>query len=181
MKKLHLVAAKDKSREELKYIQIKGGFVYVTNGIVFVKFPLEEVFGINPPFSNEDEVYINAEDWERQNFSKGLYFHRVDFDYLEATSNMDSLMGRVKIYNCNEFLDLGHKYPSFARVIPNSRLVPVAQISFDPFHFKKLIKCIGCHEFSYVLEFRGNDKVIIVKNIDSEVVAGIMPRILDWV
>lgn len=178
MKKLHLVARKDNFRPELKYIQIKGGFVYVSNGIVFVKFPLEEVFGINGPFTNEDELYIFAEDWERQNLSKGRYFQRVDFDYVEATSNMDSLIGRVKIYNCNEFLDLGHKYPSFGRVIPNSRLVPVAKISFDPFQFKKLIKCIGCHEFNYALEFRGENKVIIVKNVDSEVVAGIMPRIL---
>ena len=73
MKKLHLVAGKDKLKPELKYIQIKGGFVYATNGIIFVKFPLEELFGKNPPFSNKDEVYILAGDWKIQNLSKGEY------------------------------------------------------------------------------------------------------------
>ena len=180
MKKLHLVAGKDKFRPELKYIQIKGGFVYATNGIIFVKFPLEEVFGRNPPFSNEDEVYILADDWKRQNLFKGAYFSRktltVDWDYLEATNKLGSLIGRVKVYIvCRQLLNINEIFPDIDSIIPDSPLEPISMISFDPLQLKNLIASIGCDQYNYVFEFRGNEKVIIVKNLDSEAVAGILP------
>ena len=177
MTNLHLVAGKKTSRKALEYIQIKNGFVYATNASIFVKFPLVEVFGENTPFTEKDEFYISADSWKKVGFSKAAQFNIVNNDVLQAYDKNREVLGMVQFLTAGEMLNLVGNYPDIDTVIPTSPLVEIDTIAFNPDLLKDLTDCIKASRYNF--EFRGQNKIIMVKALDSKVVAGIMPLIVD--
>lgn len=177
MKKLHLTAGNDSFKQAQKYIQIKGGFVYCTNSHVFVKFPLNEVFGENGPFNQDSEFYILASDWKKIGFDKALRFEK-DSDFLTAYGKKNTVLGLIKILDADEFKNKIGTYPPIDQVIPTNEPIETPIIGFNPSLLKDLTDCLGCQNYKF--EFRGNDKIIMVKGFESGVVAGLMPVKINW-
>lgn len=177
MKKLHLTAGNDSFRQAQKYIQIKGGFVYCTNSHVFVKFPLNEVFGENGPFSQDCEYYILASNWKKLGFDKGLKFTRTG-NFLNAYGKKDINLGIIPFMDFLDFKNEIGNYPPIDQVIPTNEPIETPAIGFNPSLLKDLTDCLGCENYKF--EFRGKVKIIMVKGFESGVVAGLMPVKIDW-
>lgn len=172
MKKLHLAAGSDDFRQAQKYIQIKDGFVYATNSHVFVKFPLKEVFGENGPFSQDCEYYILASDWKKLGFDKGLKFTRTG-NFLNAYGKKDINLGIMPFMDSLDFKNNVGNFPPIDVIIPTTELVEITKIAFNPKLLKDITDCLDSERYTF--EFRGENKIIMIKALDSEVVAGIMP------
>ena len=178
MKKLHLTTGKDIFRLAQQYIQVKDGYVLTTNSHVLVKFPLNEVFGENSRIEETDEFYILGTDWKKQGFDKGHRFSKID-SQLEAYDKKHNLIGIIKLINAEELSNKGGgKYPDINQVLPTSELFEINTISFNPSLLKDVCDCLGVT--AYKLEFRGQNKIIMVKGNDSKAIGGIMPMMTDW-
>jgi hypothetical protein len=177
MKKLHLTTGKDDLRSTQKHIQIKGGFVLTTNSHVLVKFPLNEVFGENNPFNQDSEFYILGTDWKKQGFDKALSF-ATNGNNLEAYDKKYNLLGIIKMLDLPEFKSKHGNYPNIDQVLPTSELGEVSKIGLNPGLLKDLCDCLGAMNFKF--EFRGENKIIMIKCNDSEAIGGIMPMAISW-
>ena len=178
MKKLHLTTGKDQFRLAQQHIQVKDGFVLATNSFVLVKFPLVEVFGENSRITDTDEFYILGADWKKQGFDKGCSFSKID-NQLEAYDKKHNLIGIIKLISADELSDKGGgRYPNIDQVIPTSDLFEISNIGINPNLLKDLCDCLGCE--TYKFEFRGTNKIIMIKGNNTEALAGIMPVQIDW-
>lgn len=178
MKKLHLTTGKDDFRMAQKYIQVKNGHVYTTNSHVLVKFPLSEVFGENNRITETDEFYILGTDWKKQGFDKACSFSKID-GHLEAYDKKHNLLGIIKTLTAEALSNAGGgSYPPIDQVIPTGELCEIKQIGFNPSLLKDLTDCLGCENYKF--EFRGSNKIIMIKGYESGVVAGIMPCMIEW-
>tara|TARA_R110000868_G_scaffold170140_1_gene405361 strand:+ start:63 stop:599 length:537 start_codon:yes stop_codon:yes gene_type:complete len=178
MKKLHLTTGKDSFRIAQQYIQVKDGHVLTTNSHVLVKFPLNEVFGENTRIEQTDEFYILGTDWKKQGFDKGCRFSKID-NQLEAYDKKHNLIGIIKLINADELsIKGGGKYPNIDQVIPTSEPSEICSIGLNPGLLKDLCDCLGLT--AYKLEFRGPNKIVMIKGNDSKAIAGIMPMATDW-
>jgi hypothetical protein len=178
MKKLHLTTGKDQFRLAQQYIQVKDGFVLATNSFVLVKFPLVEVFGENSRINDTDEFYILGTDWKKQGFDKGCSFSKID-NQLEAYDKKHNLIGIIKLTSADELSDKGGgRYPNIDQVIPTSNLFEIGSIGINPNLLKDVCDCLGCETFKF--EFRGTNKIIMIKGNDTSAMAGIMPVQIDW-
>lgn len=178
MKKLHLTTGKDDFRLAQQYIQVKDGYVLTTNSHVLVKFPLNEVFGENSKIEQNDEFYILGTDWKKQGFDKACSFSKIN-NQLEAYDKKYNLLGIIKLINADELSNKGGgRYPNIEQVIPTSELSEVLSIGLNPNLLKDVCDCLGC--VCYKLEFRGENKIIMIKPKDSSAIAGIMPMQINW-
>jgi hypothetical protein len=178
MKKLHLTTGKDAFRIAQQYIQVKDGYVLTTNSHVLVKFPLNEVFGENSRIEQADEFYILGTDWKKQGFDKGHRFSKID-NQLEAYDKKHNLIGIIKLINAEELSNKGGgKYPNIEQVLPTGELCEITSIGLNPSLLKDLCDCLGTT--CYKLEFRGQNKIIMIKGNDSKAIGGIMPMMTDW-
>ena len=178
MKKLHLTTGKDAFRLAQQYIQVKGGYVLTTNSHVLVKFPLTEVFGENSRINDTDEFYILGTDWKKQGFDKGCSFSKID-NQLEAYDKKHNLIGIIKLINAEELSNKGGgKYPNIEQVLPTGELCEITSIGLNPSLLKDVCDCLGTT--CYKLEFRGQNKIIMIKGNDSKAIGGIMPMMTDW-
>lgn len=177
MKKLHLTTGKDSLRTSQQYIQIKGGFVLTTNSHVLARFPLNEVFGENNPFNQDSEFYILGTDWKKQGFDKALSF-ATNGNNLEAYDKKYNLLGIIKMLNLAEFNSKNGNYPNIDQVLPTSEPSDICVIGINPSLLKDLCDCLGFT--AYKLEFRGPNKIIIIKGNESKAIGGIMPMMTDW-
>ncbi len=178
MKKLHLTTGKDDFRLAQQYIQVKDGYVLTTNSHVLVKFPLNEVFGENSRITETDEFYILGTDWKKQGFDKGCSFSKID-NHIEAYDKKHNLIGIIKIITAEDLKNKGGgRYPDINAVIPTFEPIEVNTIGLNPNLLKDVCDCIGA--VSYKLEFRGSNKIVMIKAKDSNVIAGIMPMMTEW-
>jgi hypothetical protein len=178
MKKLHLTTGKDAFRIAQQYIQVKDGHVLTTNSHVLVKFPINEVFGENSRIEQTDEFYILGTDWKKQGFDKGYRFSKID-NQLEAYDKKHNLIGIIKLINADELtIKGGGKYPNIDQVIPTTEPIEISFIGLNPNLLKDVCDCLG--STCYKLEFRGTNKIIMIKTNDSKAIAGIMPIATDW-
>jgi hypothetical protein len=178
MKKLHLTTGKDAFRLAQQYIQIKDGFVLTTNSFVLTKFPVTEVFGQNSRINDTDEFYILGTDWKKQGFDKGCSFSKID-SHLEAYDKKYNLIGIIKIITAEELSDKGGgRYPNIEQVIPTGELCEISYIGLNPSLLKDVCDCLGCE--TYKLEFRGINKIVMIKGNNTTALAGIMPVQIDW-
>lgn len=178
MKKLHLTTGKDAFRLAQQYIQVKNGFALTTNSHVLIKLPINEVFGENSRINDTDEFYILGTDWKKQGFDKGCSFSKID-NHLEAYDKKYNLIGIIKIITAEELSDKGAgKYPNIEQVIPTSELYEIASIGLSPTLLKDVCDCLGCD--TYKLEFRGTNKIIMIKGNNTKGFGGIMPVQIDW-
>jgi hypothetical protein len=175
--KLHLSVSKDNYREHLKYVQIKGGYVYATNCHILTRIPVKDIFG--DLFSNEDEFYFLGEDWKKQGFYKCLDFKR-NGNLLEAYDKKWNLQGIIKMKDAEEFKNIGN-FPNCENVIISCEipLEPVDRISFNPSLLMDLAESLGENLGSLVLNFYGKLKTIQVKPKDSNKLGILMPIAFD--
>ena len=178
MKKLHLTTGKDSFRIAQQYIQVKDGHVLTTNSHVLVKFPLNEVFGENSRIEQTDEFYILGTDWKKQGFDKGCSFSKID-NQLEAYDKKHNLIGIIKLISADELcIKGGGKYPNIDQVLPTTEPSEICSIGLNPSLLKDLCDCLGLT--AYKLEFRGPNKIVMIKGNNSKAIAGIMPMATDW-
>lgn len=171
--KLHLAVSKDNFRQHLKYVQIKGGFVYATNCHILARIPVSDIFG--DLFSPEDEFYFLGDDWKKQGFSKCTDFKR-NGNLLEAYDKKWNLQGIIKMKDKVEMDYIG-KFPDCEQVIYSSDkpLEAVSQISFNPSLLMDLAEALGEDLGSLVLNFYGKIKTIQVKPKNSNKLGILMP------
>jgi len=178
MKKLHLTTGKDDFRVAQQYIQVKDGYVLTTNSHVLVKFPVHEVFGQNSEVKETDEFYILGTDWKKQGFDKGCSFRKFD-NQIEAYDKKYNLIGIIKIITADDLSNKGGgKYPNIDQVIPTNEPSEICTIGLNPNLLKDVCDCLGA--LSYKFEFRGSNKIIMIKAKDSNAIAGIMPMQTEW-
>jgi len=178
MKKLHLTTGKDTFRLAQQYIPVKDGHVLTPNSFVLVKFPLTEVFGENSRIEHTDEFYILGTDWKKQGFDKACSFSKIN-NQLEAFDKKYNLIGIIKLINAEELSNKGGgKYPNIEQVIPTSEPSEICTIGLSPTLLKDVCDCLGVT--FYKLEFRGPNKIIMIKGKDIKGIAGIMPVMTEW-
>jgi hypothetical protein len=171
--KLHLAVGKDNYREHLKYVQIKGGFIYATNCHILARIPVNEVF--SEIFTSEDELYIKGEDWKKQGFYKCTDFKR-NGNLLEAYNNKWQLQGIIKMKTRPEMDEIG-RFPDCESVIYSSQTQtePVDKISFNPSLLMDLAEALGENLGQLIYSFYGALKTIHVKPYNSNKLGILMP------
>lgn len=174
MKKLHLVTSNDELRPAMTYIQVKGGNVYATNAHVMVKFPINEVFGVNV-FSDTDEYYIDSQQWKTLKFFNADAMGLVN-GVLKAYKR-GKFLGMMDVMSAEDFNNKVGKFPNCEAVIPQSGAEPVEAISFSPEYYYNLTECFNLAKSMFKMNFRGTNKVIMVENTtgDSAGLGLIMP------
>jgi hypothetical protein len=171
--KLHLAVGKDNYREHLKYVQIKGGFIYATNCHILARIPVNEVF--SEIFTSEDELYIKGEDWKKQGFYKCTDFKR-NGNLLEAYNNKWQLQGIIKMKTRPEMDEIG-RFPDCESVIYSSQMPTEAvdKISFNPSLLMDLAEALGENLGQLIYNFYGALKTIQVKPHNSNKLGILMP------
>lgn len=171
--KLHLAVGKDNYREHLKYVQIKGGFIYATNCHILARIPVNEVF--SEIFTSEDELYIKGEDWKKQGFYKCTDFKR-NGNLLEAYDNKWQLKGIIKMKTRPEMDNIG-RFPDCESVIFSAEqpTEAVEKISFNPSLLMDLAEALGENLGQLIYSFYGRLKTIQVKPYNSNKLGILMP------
>ena len=171
--KLHLAVGKDNYREHLKYVQIKGGFIYATNCHILARIPVNELF--SEIFTTEDELYIKGEDWKKQGFYKCTDFKR-NGNLLEAYNGKWELQGIIKMKTRPEMDNIG-RFPDCESVILSTdvKTEPVDKISFNPSLLMDLAEALGENLGQLIYSFYGRLKTIQVKPHNSNKLGILMP------
>lgn len=175
MKALHLIAGKDPQRKSLHYIQVRGGFVYVTNASVALKMPESEVFGEED--TGEETLYFPADEWKTANMHKAAKILRDNKapGYFLAVNAKESVIGRIRSIPEKEFdEDLNLRYPDVDTVIPDiANIKPIDRIALCPGQLDLLCKAMGV---PYVaLAFTAIERAILVFSHDTDAVGICMP------
>jgi len=175
--KLHLAVSKDNYRPHLKYVQIKGGYIYATNCHILARIPVNEIFG--DLFSQDDELYFLGEDWKKQGFYKCTDFKK-NGNLLEAYDKKWNLQGIIKFKTKDEMDNIG-RFPDCQSVIISSEqpLEAVPQISFNPSLLMDLADALGENLGSLIFNFYGKLKTIQVRPKDSKKLGILMPIAFD--
>jgi hypothetical protein len=181
MKALHLIAGKDPLRKSLHYIQVRGGFVYVTNAFVALKIPVAEVFG--DEITEEKTLYFLADEWKTANMHKAAQILRDNKapGYFLAINAKESVIGRVKSIPEKEYdEDLNLRYPDINTVIPDiANIKPIDRIALCPGQLDLLCKAM---DVPYVaLAFSAIERAILVFSQDTDATGICMPSFLtEW-
>ena len=176
--KLHLAVSKDNYRQHLKYIQIKGGYIYATNCHILARIPINEVFG--DTFTSEDEFYILGEDWKKQGFYKCQDFKK-NGNLLEAYDKKWNLQGIIKMKDKTEFQNIGN-FPNCESVIysADQPTEAVDKIGFNPSLLMDLVEALGEDMGRFIFNFFGPLKTIQIKHKDSQKLGILMPIDLNF-
>ncbi len=86
MKKLHLIDNPNVKAEFARLIMVKVGFVYATDVVTFVRFPVDAVFGEvfgTSIIEDDEELYFKKSIWETSKLWKA---HSIDRDGLTFTA-----------------------------------------------------------------------------------------------
>lgn len=181
MKALHLIAGKDPLRKNLHYIQVRGGFVYVTNASVALKMPVAEVF--DEEVTEEETLYFLADEWKTDNMHKAAKILRDNKapGYFLAVNAKENVIGRIRSIPEKEFdEDLKLRYPDINTVIPDvANIKPIDRIALCPGQLDLLCKAMGV---PYVaLAFSAIERAILVFSHDTDAVGICMPSyVTEW-
>lgn len=128
MKPLHLIAGKDPLRPWMSYLQIRNGFVYVTNAYAAIKIPAKEVFGTEV-IADGEELYIDAEQWAASKLHSETVIMRTGNTLRGLNSKLS-----IEMLTAQEFSQKVGKYPDIETVLPaeDNPLGDVEYIGLNP-------------------------------------------------
>lgn len=161
MKKLHLLVSKDALRDHLRYIQLKNGFCYATNCHILAKIESKDVFG--DIVSNEEEMYFSADQWKKQNFHKAAHIERENLVF-KAYNHKREFLGMIEAIDADKFRQNIGNFPQCDQVIPDGPLCAVEHLAFSHEFYSNLIECLSDGSEQYRMEFRGENKAILLRN-----------------
>lgn len=161
MKKLH--AIKDNGREYAKYFQVKNGFVYLTNGLLLLKMPAEEVFG-KDIITDSDLFYFELKMWSILKFHSAKWITREG----DVFRNSNGLT-YVPVTSV--------QYPDVDVVVPERRkeIEAIFKYGLDAFEYFNLITAWGIPKENVRMWFYGETKGCILESPDSKGFAYLMP------
>jgi hypothetical protein len=182
MKPLHLIAGKDPTRPMMGYLQIRNGFVYVTNAWAAIKIPTCEVFG-DGVIADSEELYIDAEQWAASKLHSETVIMRT-YNTLRGVKSKLS----VQMLTAEEFIEAAQgRYPDVETVLPaeDKPLGAVEFIGLNPMLLADVYKALkfDTKKFSerICLGFEAGDRAIRITHPD--MIAGtrvvLMPMVFD--
>lgn len=155
----------------LGYIQVRNNYVYATNSWIFVKIPVNEVFGegvIQP----DEELYFHADAWASRKADKAASFQRegVVFHTCDKSGN------KVTVLQAITATDIEGRFPNIDGVIPTeeSPKASIDMVGINPTLLTKIAKAFGNNQLH--LHFYGMNKMVVVKSpLAENSIAGIIP------
>lgn len=158
MRPIHKACGNDTLRPFLNYIQVKDGFVNVTDAHILLRLPVDEVFpdGMIAP---DEELYFHGKSWGALKFDKGFSMSRSENMFQSLGNGLELYLKAFKKE------ELNFKFPDVMKVFPKEIPNPVAvsQIAYNPSLLTKLMQAWGVSIKDGVkLTFYGEEEKIIV-------------------
>jgi hypothetical protein len=172
MKPIHKVAGKKNLRTEYNYIQVKGGFVYATNGYVAIKSPIADVFP-EETIKEGEELYFNAELWASSKMDKAVFVERDGLIFTAKDKNK-SVIGVIKAIDEQEMRGIA-RYPDINVIAPTGDAIEISAIALDPFLIADLCSAFAAENKQFIFNFYGVEKILILSHVSCKSVGYIMP------
>ena len=177
MKALNLIIDQKSYREAFKFIQLRDGYFYVTNGNILLKSPASEVLPAELLSELESEMYFEGTNWKDAKVAS-MAFHRKVGDTFELLDNKMKFLGYLKPITKEAFEKNVGRFPNCDDVmykddVPNQEL---KEISINPELLDTLYKANGKKPLK--LGFYGQNKGMKVSFQDSEAIGLLMPLLL---
>ena len=174
MKALNLIIDPKHYRDAYKYIQLRDGYFYATDGHILLKSPASEVFHKELLAELDSEVYFEGTNWKDAKVSS-MAFHKKVGDTFELLDNKMKFLGYLKPITKDEIAKKGIRFPDCDQVlyrddVPKTEL---KEISLNPDLLDRLYKANG--KLTLKLGFYGQNKGMKVTFQDSEAVGLLMP------
>ena len=142
----------------MRYIRIKGGYAYATNGHVAVKVNALQTFreGL---FQPDETLYFKSDDWKKSGMYKAVKVVREN-NYFKCLDRKGVLLG---ILEC--FTDIDGRFPDVDRIMPESPEVweePISSICVDPKLLEAAMAGCGLIPDTCKLTFNGPNRAILI-------------------
>ena len=174
MKKLHLIAGKDILRPSQHYIQVKNGFVYVTDSHTAIKAEITEVMPIFEDMPSE--YYIVAKDWANMAKVQPFTLEREN-GYIKAVGKKSSFI--CPFMTLTEFTEKVGRFPDVNSIlpsVPSLEVNTVVSFGIDADLLKNLSDAMDALTVNIIS--RSCDKVMFVYHItegEHKIIGLIMP------
>ena len=179
MKALNLIIDSKSYREAFKFIQLRDGYFYVTNGNILLKSPASEVLPADLLSELASEMYFEGTNWKDAKVAS-MAFHKKQGDLFELFDNKSKSLGFLKPLTKEAFekTTYGQRFPNCDDVmykddVPHQEL---KEISINPELLDTLYKSNGKKPLK--LGFYGQNKGMKVSFQDSEAIGLLMPLLL---
>jgi hypothetical protein len=174
MKALNLLTDPKNFRDAYKFIQLREGYFYATNGSVLLKSPASEVFHKELLAELESEMYFEGTNWKEAKVSS-MAFHRRVGDTFELLDNKMKFLGYLKPITKDAYEKTHSRFPDCDQVlyrddVPKNEL---KEIALNPELLDTIYKANGKKPLK--LGFYGQNKGMKVTFQDSESIGLLMP------
>lgn len=178
MKALNLITDPKSYRESYKFIQLRDGYFYATNGNILLKSPADEVFPKELLAELGSEMYFEGTNWKDAKVSSML-FYKKQGDLYELFDDKSKSLGFLKPLTKEAFerLTYGQQFPDCNTVIYRDDVPNQATnyVALNPELLGTLHKANG--KLNLKLEFYGEGKGIKVTFQDSQAIGLLMPML----
>lgn len=180
MKPLHKITYKDEPRPVFNFIQVKAGKVCVLCPHYLVVLPVEEVFG-KDVIAADEELYFEKRLWGSAKFDKAVQITR-DGSVFNGIDSKHRTGGTLVALSEKSFADKIGRFPDWPCVVPAPKtpLIQVDKIGFNYKYLYELCSVFALSPTNFKLFFRGTDKAIIVKHVETEGFGLLMPYLCDY-
>lgn len=177
MKALNLITDPKSYREHFKYIQLREGYFYATNGHILLKLPDSEVFPANLLAELDSEMYFEGSNWKDAKVASMATYRKVG-DSFELLDNKMKFLGYLKPIKKEDFENKLSKYPDCNNVLYKSVIQneDTKEVALNPELLDTLYKANGKKHLK--LGFYGQNKGIKVSFQESEAEGLLMPMLL---
>jgi hypothetical protein len=174
MKALNLIIDPKHYNITYKYIQLRDGYFYATNGFALLKSPASEVFHKELLAELDSEMYFEGTNWKDAKVVS-MSFHKKIGDVFELFDNKMKSLGYLKPITKEAFNDKVGRFPDCDSAMPANSTpnVELTEMAFDPELLDTLYKANG--KLKLKLGFYGQNRGMKVTFQDSEAVGLLMP------
>jgi hypothetical protein len=176
MKALNLIIDPKSYRDAFKFIQLRDGYFYATNGHIILKSPASEVLPADLLAELDGETYFEGTNWKDAKVVSMSFYKKVG-DIYELFDNKSKSLGFLKPLTKEAFekTTYGQRFPNCDDVIYKDDVpqTDLKEISINPELLDTLYKANGKSRLK--LGFYGQNRGMKVTFMDSEAIGLLMP------
>jgi hypothetical protein len=174
MKALNLIIDPKSYRDAFKFIQLRDGYFYATNGHILLKSPASEVLPADLLAELDGETYFEGTNWKDAKVASMSFYKKVG-DIYELFDNKSKSLGYLKPLSKDAYEKAYQRFPNCDDVIYKDDVpqTDLKEISLNPELLDTLYKANGKSRLK--LCFYGANKGMKVTFMDSEAIGLLMP------
>lgn len=155
MRPLHKMVIKGDTRNYSKYVQVKDGRGYASNGHSFVSLPVEEV--LQDAWREGEELFFEISCWEKPNLHKAVTVARQN-DTFFSLDKKGAVIGSIEAVKRN---DLTFYYPDFNLLLDRlPEKTSLFNVAFSADLLSRIAAVFKCEQSRLQLHFHRNSILI---------------------